>query len=146
MINHSKNKRPAFLIAGMTLFAGLTFYSCTKDDTSTADNYQLEGTWQLYKTQSGALPDSTYELSSDNEIIFAPKYYWRYHNGALLDSGTYFLTSSELSDSGFYAQINDENQTFSTLILKGDTLFLSGRGIIMNTETFIKTSDNSTQP
>ena len=140
---HLKSKKIFFLITATLLFTALVLTSCSKDDDTATNKYQLEGTWQLYKTITGTIVDSTYDPSADNEIIFAPKFYWRYLNGAVSDSGTYTLTKDQETAQQFIGQIDYGTSTNQLITIKGDTLSLSSPGIIANAAIYIKSSDNS---
>jgi hypothetical protein len=146
MMTRPKNRRFFLIMAGILLSGGISLYSCSKDDSVINDNYQLEGTWQLYQTTTGVITDSIYTLSDDNELVFAPQYYWRYENGALTDSGTYHLTDGTLTDTSFNAQINYYYPPADNLTLKGDTLILNSPGITMNARIYIKSSGVTTRP
>lgn len=141
-----KNLNTILLMASAILAVSVAFYSCSKDNTATADSYQLEGTWQLYQTTTGVTTDSIYAPSEDNEIIFTPKYFWRYSNGAVSDSGFYNLTNGALTEASFTAQITYNTLDYSYLTIKGDTLYLSGHGVIMDEAIYIKSSANTSKP
>jgi hypothetical protein len=138
-----KAKYIFFLTTCTLLFSALVFTSCSKDDDTATNKYQLEGTWQLYKMTTGAIVDSTYEPSDQNEIIFAPRFYWRYVNGAVSDSGNYTLIKEQQTAQQFIGQIDYGTSINQFITIKGDTLSLSSPGIIANAAIYIKSSDNS---
>lgn len=120
----------------LLLLMSFASVSCSKDDPEIT-HYQLEGTWQLYKSHD-ADKDSTYELSADNQIIFTPKFYWNYTDAALSDSGTYVLTDINDSAASFSAKITLANNHYDYLSLYGDTLNLVFHGFLIDSLTYIK--------
>jgi|GEM_PF-3572120 len=133
------------LLTSVAFFCAIFLLTgCSKDDNTPADKYQLEGTWQLYKTTTSIQTDSIYERSDRNEIIFAPKFYWRYANGVAIDSGAYTLIADQVTEQQFSGRINYTAMgTPAFILLKGDTLTLSAPSVIENTAVYIKSSDNS---
>ncbi|UAY56796.1 immunoglobulin domain-containing protein [Arachidicoccus terrestris] len=110
--------------------------SCSKDDPEIT-HYQLEGTWQLYRTYVGQT-DSIYELSADNEIIFTPKFYWRYMDASLSDSGSYTLTDISDEKDIFSAKMTFNVHEYKFLSLYGDTLSFTSPDFVASGEIYIR--------
>lgn len=117
------------------LFCALIFASCSKDPEIT--HYQLEGTWSLYKTTLGQ-QDSIYELSEDNQIQFAPRYFWQRTDGILVDSGSYILTDIVNENGQFKANWNVNATPNGYITISGDTLTHVGLGFIANSSIYLR--------
>lgn len=129
------------LFVSALLFASLP--GCSKDDTDTP-NYQLGGTWQLYHqvdTETGL--DSVYNISDENEIIFAPDYYHVYQNGLAVDSGSYQITNGALTAESFTAELHFQDRSYMDLTVKGDTLILNPPMTTTSYDLYLKVSDQT---
>lgn len=131
-----KFKKSIGFLTCTLFFIGILIASCSKEDPRIT-HYQLEGTWQLYRSYSDTT-DSTYELTQDNQIIFAPKFYWHYANALLTDSGSYTLTDATESKDSFTAKINYINQPGKDLYLHGDTLSLTDSAAVDSVQVFLR--------
>ena len=125
------------LIGSLLLTLTTLIVSCSKDD-NLPKQYLLRGTWQLYKTTSGAT-ETTYQLSAQNQLIFTPQILERYSAGVQTDSTHYQIKVTQDSPEALIGQLFMDPANPIGLLIKGDTLTLSPPGVILSTLSYIKT-------